>query len=249
MYTHCPECSTYFRITADQLRAAQGKVRCSNCETVFSALETLAESLPAGQTTANDDKDAAVTPRAAAAKKDKKAKKTKQDTTGQPAGRAMRLVKALFGIILALVLMAVFLGQFAYFQRNELAQRYPVIQPQLEMLCQLAHLECSFELRRDYSQMSLEHKDIRIHPKVNKALLINANLLNQANFIQPYPIVLLTFTDAQSQIVAQRGFKPEEYLSNPALAEAGLSPRESALLVLEVLDPGPDAINFTFDFK
>ena len=243
MYTHCPECSTYFRITAEQLRAAQGKVRCSNCETVFSALDTLEETLPAGQVTANDDQASAP-----AKKPDKKAKKPKKDKSAKSPGRSRGLIKALFSIILILTLMGVFIAQFAYFQRNELVQRYPILQPYFEQACELAHLKCDFSLRNDYSLLSLEHKDIRLHPKVKQSLLINANLLNQANFVQPYPIVTLTFTDSQEKIVAQRGFKPEEYLSNSAQAESGLGPRESALLVLEVLDPGPDAINFTFDF-
>ncbi|MDH5361390.1 MAG: DUF3426 domain-containing protein [Gammaproteobacteria bacterium] len=245
MYTHCPECSTYFRITAEQLRAAQGKVRCSNCETVFSALETLEETLPAGQVTANDDNS---TPAKEPVKRDKKAKKPKKDKSAKSPGRSGGILKTLFSLILGLSLMLAFLAQFAYFQRNQLVQRYPVLQPYFEQACGLAQMECDFSLRKDYSKLSLEHKDIRLHPKVKQSLLINANLLNQANFVQPYPIVTLTFTDSQEKIVAQRGFKPEEYLSNPQQAESGLGPRESALLVLEVLDPGPDAINFTFDF-
>lgn len=246
MYTHCPECSTYFRITAEQLRAAQGKVRCSNCETVFSALENLEETLPAGKVTANDEQAATTTK--TTAKKEKKAKKPKKSKSAKSEGRSGGMLKALFSIFLGLGLMLVFISQYAYFERNTLVQRYPILQPYFEQACTLAHMECDFSLRKDYSKLSLEHKDIRVHPKVKQSLLINANLLNQANFVQPYPIVTLTFTDSQEKIVARRGFKPEEYLSNPAQAEAGLSPRESALLVLEVLDPGPDAINFTFDF-
>ncbi|MDH5185097.1 MAG: DUF3426 domain-containing protein [Gammaproteobacteria bacterium] len=246
MYTHCPECSTYFRITAEQLRAAQGKVRCSNCETVFSALETLEETLPAGQVSANEDQN--TTPAKETAKKEKKSKKSKKDKRVKTAGHGKGFIKALFSILLTLILITGFLAQFAYFQRNDLVAKYPVLLPYFEQACGLAHMECDFSLRKDYSKLSLEHKDIRVHPKVKKSLLINGNLMNQANFVQPYPIVTLTFTDSQDKVVARRGFTPTEYLSNPAQAEAGLSPRESALLVLEVLDPGPDATNFTFDF-
>ena len=247
MYTHCPECSTYFRITAEQLRAAQGKVRCSNCETVFSALETLEETLPAGKVPANEEQSSQ--PAKDRPKRERKSTRSKKDKSTQSPSRFKGFIKALFSIILALLLISAFLTQFAYFQRSELVQKYPVLQGYFEQACNLAQLECDFSLRKDYSKLSLEHKDIRVHPKVQKSLLINANLMNQASFVQPYPIVMLTFTDSQDKIVARRGFKPEEYLSNPGQAEAGLSPRESALLVLEVLDPGPDATNFTFDFQ
>jgi predicted Zn finger-like uncharacterized protein len=46
MLTRCPECSTSFRVTAEQLRLAQGAVRCGNCEAVFDALTTLSEDQP-----------------------------------------------------------------------------------------------------------------------------------------------------------------------------------------------------------
>ena len=46
MLTRCPECSTSFRVTAKQLRLAQGSVRCGKCEAVFDALTTLSEEQP-----------------------------------------------------------------------------------------------------------------------------------------------------------------------------------------------------------
>ena len=238
MYTHCPECSTYFRITAEQLRAAQGKVRCSNCDTVFNALETLEEALPAGQVTANEDQPAK---RQEKPKKPAKAKKPRQPS------RALGLIKTFSGLLLAIVLIAAMVGQFAYFKRDKVAQKFPILRPQLEMMC--SYLHCEVSLPKDYSKLVLEHKDIRLHPNLNKALLINGNLVNQAEFAQPYPVVVLTFTDNQDRIVARRGFQPKEYLSDPAMSEAGLGPHEAALMVLAVLDPGPAAINFTFDFR
>ena len=43
MFTRCPECETTFRLGAEDLRRAQGKVRCGDCGSVFNALEYLAE--------------------------------------------------------------------------------------------------------------------------------------------------------------------------------------------------------------
>ncbi len=45
MYTQCPECETTFRLSAEDLRRANGKVRCGDCQTVFNALEYLAEEV------------------------------------------------------------------------------------------------------------------------------------------------------------------------------------------------------------
>jgi predicted Zn finger-like uncharacterized protein len=46
MYTQCPECSTAFRVTADVLKQAAGKVRCGGCGHAFNALEFLSETMP-----------------------------------------------------------------------------------------------------------------------------------------------------------------------------------------------------------
>ncbi|UCG74455.1 MAG: DUF3426 domain-containing protein [Chromatiales bacterium] len=45
MFTCCPQCETVFRVTANQLRAARGDVRCGNCAHVFNAMEYLADDL------------------------------------------------------------------------------------------------------------------------------------------------------------------------------------------------------------
>jgi len=41
MLTCCPNCKTSFRITPEQLKARQGKVRCGECQHVSNALDTL----------------------------------------------------------------------------------------------------------------------------------------------------------------------------------------------------------------
>jgi predicted Zn finger-like uncharacterized protein len=46
MYTQCPICDTLFTLSIAQLKAAQGKTRCGNCQVVFNALLNLSEELP-----------------------------------------------------------------------------------------------------------------------------------------------------------------------------------------------------------
>jgi predicted Zn finger-like uncharacterized protein len=46
MLTRCPSCATTFRISPEQLKAKQGRVRCGKCRNVFNALETLVEEPP-----------------------------------------------------------------------------------------------------------------------------------------------------------------------------------------------------------
>jgi len=47
MYTTCPECGTVFRIATNDLRAAEGHVRCGHCSATFNAVATLSDDPPA----------------------------------------------------------------------------------------------------------------------------------------------------------------------------------------------------------
>ena len=47
MYTQCPECDVAFRVTAEVLKQAAGKVRCGGCGVAFNALAHLSEEMPA----------------------------------------------------------------------------------------------------------------------------------------------------------------------------------------------------------
>lgn len=55
MYTQCPDCSTAFRVTADVLKQAAGKVRCGGCGNAFNALAYLSETMPERQVAAEAD--------------------------------------------------------------------------------------------------------------------------------------------------------------------------------------------------
>lgn len=46
MYTQCPECGVAFRVTAEVLKQAAGKVRCGGCGVAFNALSHLSERKP-----------------------------------------------------------------------------------------------------------------------------------------------------------------------------------------------------------
>jgi len=46
MYTQCPDCEIAFKVTADVLKQAAGKVRCGSCGNAFNALAYLSEKMP-----------------------------------------------------------------------------------------------------------------------------------------------------------------------------------------------------------
>jgi len=74
-------------------------------------------------------------------------------------------------------------------------------------------------------------------------------LENQAAHAQAYPIIQLSFFDFRDRLLARRRFTPQEYLSvtvNPAL---GMPVRQPVQTMIDIVDPGPDAVNFEFQLR
>ncbi len=55
MYTQCPDCEIAFKVTAEVLKQAAGKVRCGGCGHAFNALAYLSEQMPTQPDTAAAD--------------------------------------------------------------------------------------------------------------------------------------------------------------------------------------------------
>ncbi len=62
MFTQCPRCDAIFQLSASQLRAASGDVRCGQCLSVFNALDHLSEDLPVTHETDKYDNRSGKTP-------------------------------------------------------------------------------------------------------------------------------------------------------------------------------------------
>ncbi len=392
MYTQCPSCSTFFRITTEQLQAAGGKVRCGECHGVFYAPDHLTENLPAeirhaapasrdeplyetllretplpeepqpaaaeeppqetghslssdldelfdtGATTAPADiaRDTPLEPPAEDAgplplppadpygEEDIEAllKHTPPDPTTDnepaefelpwddipadmpPAGETAaldadpasldidtapdtvddfdlpepelttarsvagpaaaplsplsamladeaatpprsRLLAGSLWTLGSLLLLATLVMQYLYLNRA-MVVHYPELRPLLETLCD--YTGCQLPARRDLGALTLLERDIRSHEQYQGALMISATLLNRATFAQPYPAVEVVMRDLGGKVVAARRFQPQEYLPGDATPHHLLAPQGTAQLVLDVTDPGSEAVGFEFTF-
>jgi hypothetical protein len=146
----------------------------------------------------------------------------------------------------AIVFFALLLAaQWVFFNRADLA-RESAWRPGLEQFCKYLH--CSLPLRVDLSQLKLLNRDVRQHPRVDEALLVNATLANQAGFTQPYPVLEVRFSGLDGSPVALRRFRPIEYVSDSYAVRRGMPPGEPVLVVLEILDPGETAVSYQFGF-
>ena len=143
-----------------------------------------------------------------------------------------------------IVLILILLGQYAYFNRGTLSQ-YPELRPWLASLC--AALGCETPLQRDVNRIVLTNRIVESHPKYPNALLIDATLVNDTDFPQPYPLVEIRFSDLNNQLVAGRRFRPGEYLPAGTRLQTGMAPRQPVHIILEIVDPGKDAVSFQFE--
>lgn len=156
-------------------------------------------------------------------------------------------VKLILGVLAILTFSAVLLGQLAYFRSSQLVDKIPTLQPMVEKFC--TTVPCIYSGPRDVSQIKLVSRDIRLHRKVDNALLISATFINRASFKQPYPDITISLSDLSGAMVAQRRFKPAEYLGRLNSPFLLMSSGKPVHIELEVVDPGKDAVNFEFTFQ
>jgi len=262
MYTFCPDCSTVFSLRAEHLHAASGLVRCGECRQVFSAVDHLYDGLAEARYALFE---LAAADRVAAGdkvtgKKPRKAGTETLETDALAGGVGLPVTQTSFGsgwskqpvslkdvasgagIGLLVLLLA---GQWAFFNRADLAM-HPAWRPTIEKLCSLA--SCELPLPVDLDQVALLNRDVRRHPEVDDALLINATLINRAAFTQSYPVLSIRFSDLSGKPVAERRFLPTEYLGRSLKHGDGMAPASPVRVVLEIEDPGEEAVSFQFDF-
>ena len=173
--------------------------------------------------------------------------RSKRQRTRKPTrrSRAYRGPRRWPWVVLCLLLAGVLGSQLAWVKRDALI-RNPTTGAWLRSTC--AALGCQLPLVSAPAQLHLVASNVQAHPSVANALMISANVRNDAAFAQPYPIVSVTLSNAQGQHVAMRRLLPQQYMDDEAALRRGLAPGASTVLLLEVQDPGDKAVAFEFGF-
>jgi predicted Zn finger-like uncharacterized protein len=144
------------------------------------------------------------------------------------------------------VLLAMLLGgQIAYAERDRLLHDQRV-RPWLDRICD--QFNCRLPMRTQVASIRLVSREVRPHPDAPRALMISASMVNDASFTQRFPVVEVTLSDLGERAIAQRRFRPSEYLAEAESIERGFPAGATAPLVFEVADPGQEAVAFEFRF-
>lgn len=142
---------------------------------------------------------------------------------------------------LSVLALLVLIGQLAWWQFDRLGR----IEPYRSIYGQVCGLiGCELPGLTDPSRIRAYNLVVRDHPEVQDALMIDAILLNTAGFAQPFPELVLEFSDLNDQLVAKRSFKPDEYLSGEMAGRETMPPNQPVHLTLELVDPGEQAVNY-----
>ncbi len=209
MYAQCPYCQTLFRVTAAHLNISQGYVRCGHCEHIFNSTTHLINDATITTKRRPNQKatDKELEVDAAA---DKDVPELLREDIYTPAKYISRLSSILLWGLMALLLMALLSSQYFWFAKRDWVLQHPQVRPWLESLCY--NLLCALPATRNLKAFQINERLVQVHPEIENAVQIQANFVNQANFIQPYPQILITFEDVDGQPVRQRLFSATEYL-------------------------------------
>ena len=251
MYTFCPNCFAVYQLTAGHLGKAGGRTRCGECQQVYLAVDYLYDELAAAREALELQRASGVKPKdpvtdAAAAGVDPVTLPLHParplPDSWQHRSVSMADIGSGAGIGFLLLLLGL---QWVYFNRDALAadERW---RPLLERGCSVVH--CELPLRVDFSRIGIISRDVRKHPTVEDVLLVNVDFENRAEFIQPYPVLELSFTDQSGDSVAMRRFSPAEYLGTGVNPEGGMATESPVRVMLEVIDPGDAVVSFQFAF-
>jgi hypothetical protein len=152
--------------------------------------------------------------------------------------RGWRAPLAITGLALLLVL------QLLLADRAQLAAdaRW---RPWITSLCGVLH--CTVPPWREADAFTLLGRDVRPHPTIPGALRVTASFRNDARWPQPWPRLALTLSDVEGREAGARSFSAAEYLGAMP-TQAGLDSGQTATIAMDVIEPAPRIVAFTFEF-
>lgn len=270
LITRCPKCAISFRALPAHLKVANGLVRCGSCLHVFDAeahrVEKETATPPLATKTAkkpkpqikSDPLDNILISDDMNLDRFLLKDNTPQEDEQEPEPEKLQFQDStatleleskiqqankrqwpwLILTILSLVALA---AQYVFFHPQQVLSH-----PQLNTLAHVVAQQVGIKLpaRIDLSAIhstSLEVYTSSINPQ---HLRLDAVIVNQANFSQPFPHVMLSFEDLQGQTIAERRFKPIEYLANSPQQTGMMAPNTPVAIHLNLIDPGKQAVSY-----
>lgn len=138
--------------------------------------------------------------------------------------------------LMVVILVLAALAQATYYLRSDIAARWPQYRPYLEQACQL--VQCKVELPKNADLIVIDDSDLQEDADRQGLIHLYSSLINTADYVQTYPLLELTLTDANDKPLLRRTFKPEEYLPPKANIKRGVFPNEEINIKLSITASG-----------
>ena len=241
MFTQCPKCDTRYRLNVGELRIGQGQIKCIRCGSIFNALNALSNS----PNHAGSDEYNAVPEldESHVVHSYLTVEKQPDEITDlpweKPVTQTSLKMRFLWGstTLFLLLLLGV---QIIFFQGSELAGN-KIVGPWLSKMCN--SLECPPTIYSDVTLINVE--DHLLYPKSDQVLEFRSFIVNNAQFMLPFPTVQLTLLTFTGDTMAKRVFRPKQYLSDD-LSNTRMPIKKRLEIKLQIVKPDRDIGGYTF---
>jgi predicted Zn finger-like uncharacterized protein len=241
MFTRCPQCKTVHELTAVSISRASGQVQCGRCGRKFSALSFLFDSWPSGKAHGPAQGSNTTVPILGRAENTEIAHTSESFDSEGFSKQSNRLAWRIATVFLVLVTVA----NVAWTFREPLLEN-PAINKWLK---HNNAMQAETEgLLKDPRQVQLVSRDMHTHPTRAGILVLSLTFVNLAQRDQVFPVLEITLLDASNQPVARRQLQPLDYLRPGADIETGLAKDVYLPVLLELGDPGEQAVGFEIQF-
>lgn len=155
-------------------------------------------------------------------------------------------LRTLTWTVVVLGLIGVLIAQVTWFQFDRLSA-IPELRPFYEKGCELAG--CELKPLINVEAIQSRKLVVRTDPDNRNQLVVDAVIINRAEFQQPFPAIALTFSNLNGDVVAQSVFAPSDYLAGEAEGLDIMPVETPVRIAISIRDPGRDAVNYNIIFR
>lgn len=135
-------------------------------------------------------------------------------------------------ILLSVLLLALLSLQIIYLKRTEIVQHWPQAKPLLVKACEPLH--CEISLPHNADLLAIDDSDLTEDTVHQHVYFLTSTLTNHAEFTQAFPLLELSLTDLNDQVIMRRTLHPSEYLPNNANESTGIAANDEVHIKLPI---------------
>ena len=241
LIAQCPSCQTRFRVTAEQLAVADGRVRCGACLSVFDGR---AASVTETSAVADDPLDVLLDEPAPALEPPGRAEFPAEDiraeipttrreapepTSDKPPHPAF--LATAIAAALALLATGILVLQYqAYAHDPVLREAYEIVGVDLPAY-------------RALDAIRVDNATVGERSGAPDELIVRLDLANTAPRYQRFPTLAVRFFSADGDFLAEQRVEPAAYLPSPTHTRR-MTPNRPVAVRLRLDDPGRDAASY-----